>query len=94
MPCALMCRKIKADMGAHGIPLVPRIRICGHAVVAQEPEVGDILAELKSALHELTERLRRKSLEWLVSGEPESADALFHFRNKNVFHEPWTRRRG
>jgi hypothetical protein len=91
-----MYGKIKADMGTHGIPLVPRIRICGlcgHAVVAQEPG-GVILAELKSALHELTERLRRKSLERLVSHEPESGDALFHFRNKNVFHEPWTRRRG
>ena len=73
MPCALMYGKIKADMGTHGIPLVPRIRICGlcgHALVAEEPELGAILAELKSALHEHTERLRRKSLERLVGGEP------------------------
>jgi hypothetical protein len=60
-----------SQVGMRGRRLEDRIcGLCGHALVAQEPELGAILAELKSALHEHTERLRRKSLERLVGGEP------------------------
>jgi uncharacterized coiled-coil protein SlyX len=51
--------------------LEDRIReLCAHAAVEQEPELNTILAELQSALHKHTERLRAKTLERLASGEP------------------------
>jgi hypothetical protein len=49
--------------------LEDRVReLCGQAAVAQEPELNPILMELRSALREHTERMRRKALERLVSG--------------------------
>jgi hypothetical protein len=40
--------------------LEDRIRdLCAKAVIAGEPELGGLLSELKAALHEHAERLRR-----------------------------------
>jgi hypothetical protein len=50
--------------------LEDRIRsLCIHVAMAHEPDLGDPLLALRTALHEHTERLQAKTLERLVSGE-------------------------
>ena len=50
--------------------LEDRIRgLCAHVIMASEPDLSTIIAELQTALHEHTQRLRAKTLDRLVEGE-------------------------
>src|SRR5260370_29787002 len=66
--------------------LEDRIReLCAKALIARGPELHLILEELKSALHEHSERLRQVAVLKLVSGgsgSPEERHTMYHRKIK------------
>jgi hypothetical protein len=71
--------RVRLNAASPGVPalvlrrLEDRIReLCAKTLIARGPELQPVLADLKSALHEHTERLRQSAVLKLVSAENNS----------------------